>query len=172
MSWEDEFRRRMKMFGASFPPPVDSVPVSIKVRLSSGCFHREHSPNAYKIIDEYLVSHPDSNLGFEEHESGPELLVYLAAITAGVSLTASIIDLVTAIINARTDGIKRGDRPDAPLELIIGGFDEKGKLREEKVLRIASVSDADKEQIGRALLDSASKLAPGNKSKKKGRGNK
>lgn len=28
--------------------------VSVKVRVESGCFHREHSPEAYKIIDARL----------------------------------------------------------------------------------------------------------------------
>jgi hypothetical protein len=169
MSWEDEFRRRLKRFEKTFPTQNGDTPISIKVRVSSGCFHREHSPNAYRLIDEYLASHSHSDFGFEEHESGPELLVYLSFVAAGVSLTTSIINLVTTIIKARTEGIKRGDRKDAPLELIVRGFDEDGTLREETVLRIDAGHDVNEKLIEKALVDSVGKLAPKNKVKKKSR---
>jgi hypothetical protein len=168
MTWEDEFRRRMERFGTSFPIKGDGVPASIKVRVSGGCFHREHSPNAYQIIDEYLRSHPQNDCAFEEHESGPELLVYLAFATAGISLTANIINLVTTIIKARTEGIEHGDHPNAPLELIVRGFDESGKLREERVLRVESWHDVSEELIERSLLNSINKMAPKSKGKKRG----
>jgi hypothetical protein len=95
--------------------------ISIKIRVNSGCFHREHSPQAYELIDEYFASikGSDSVSTFEEHESGPELLVYLALGTAGVSLAKSVIDLVTAIIKPRADGVKKGDQPSAPVELVV-----------------------------------------------------
>ena len=119
------------------------------------------------MIDEYLHSHPPDDLAFEEHESGPELLVYLSLITAGVSLTANVINFVTAIIKARTEGIKRGDRPSETLELVIRGFDEDGKLKEEKVLKIDSWHDVSEDLIEKALLNSANKMVPKNKGKKK-----
>jgi len=121
----------MDRFHTSSPRKDEDRPISIKIRPSGGCFHREHSPIAYQIIDEYLYSHQSSDFVFEEHESGPELLVFLAFATAGMSLTANIINLVTAIIKARSEGIHRGDHRDAPLELIVRGFDEYGNLREE-----------------------------------------
>jgi hypothetical protein len=169
MTWENQFRSRMKRFNTSIPAQGESVPISIKVRVTSGCFHREHSPNAYQIIDDFLNSYHHSDFEFQEHESGPELLVYLSLVSAGVSLTANIINLVTAIIKARTEGIKHGDRPDTPLELIVRGFDEDGKLKEEKVLKIASSDIIDKKVIEQALLDSTNKMFPKNKGKKKGR---
>ena len=90
------------------PPRDGEVPVSIKVRVTSGCFHREHSPHAYDIIDRHLASleGQESDFAFEEHESGPELLVYLAVAAAGITLAKSTIDLVIAIIKARVDGIR------------------------------------------------------------------
>ncbi len=62
-----EFKRRREANGNV---------VSIKVRISR-VFHREHSPEAFKIIDARLRSLPE-NLEAIEHESGPELLLYLA----------------------------------------------------------------------------------------------
>jgi hypothetical protein len=56
-----------------------------------GCFHREHSPRAYEIIDKYLaVNAPkDAPFVFEEHERGPEILLWLAAIAGAFSFSAS-----------------------------------------------------------------------------------
>lgn len=167
MTWEDEFRRRMNKFETTMPIQENGTSISIKIRVSSGCFHREHSPHAYRMIDEYLHSHPSNDLVFEEHESGPELLVWLSLVTAGVSLTANIINLVTAIIKARTEGNKYGDRPSEPLELILRGFDEDGKMKEEKILRINSWHDVSEDLIEKALLNSANKMIPKNKGKKK-----
>ena len=100
--WRNEFRQRMSTFD-EHAHGDDGLAVSIKVRVTSGCFHREHSPQAYRMIDEYLQLHApeDARWSFQEHESGPELLVYLAVTTAGLSVAASIINLVTAIIKAR-----------------------------------------------------------------------
>ena len=66
---------------ASAPPQPGEVPLSIKLRVVSGCFHREHSPHAYQLIDSHLNASP-AELEFQEHESGPELLVYMAAVLA------------------------------------------------------------------------------------------
>jgi hypothetical protein len=131
----------------------DGLAVSIKVRVTSGCFHREHSPQAYRMIDEYLHLHAqeDARWSFQEHESGPELLVYLALTTAGLSLAAGIINLVTAIIKARADGIKNGDHPDAPLEIIVRGHDQGGEFYEEQILRVESRSPLAREVIEKAM---------------------
>jgi len=47
MTWEDEFSRRMEGFHSSLPNENEGIPVSIKIRPTGGCFHREHSPIAY-----------------------------------------------------------------------------------------------------------------------------
>src|ERR1017187_9170409 len=106
--------------------------VSIKVRIESGCFHREHSPEAFKIIDAQLRD-PPQDVEAIEHESGPEILAYLGG---GFALAGGIITLVTAIIQARSAGIKKGDHPREPLVLIARRVDEKNEYREDVVLRI------------------------------------
>src|SRR5438309_1626687 len=126
-AWESQFRRRMHAFELSHATGDDGMPVSIKVRVTSGCFHREHSPQAYTLIDEWLDSMPsDPEFAFEEHESGPELLVLLALATSGLGLAKSIVDLIIAIIEARREGVARGDKPSDPLELIVRRMDGDG----------------------------------------------
>ena len=167
MTWADEFLQRMNEFKASFPSRRNGVPVSIQLRVSGGSFHREHSRHAYQMIDEYLYSHPPDNFAFEEHESGPELLAYVSLITAGVMLTSSVIDFVTVIVKARSDGIRHGDRKSEPLELVMRAFDEHGTLREEKVLTIDPGQGVSRYLIEKALLSSANKMVPKNDGKKK-----
>src|SRR5574337_529202 len=103
--WIESFNARLRGFAAAEAQEAGQ-PVSIKIRVEAGCFHREHSPAAYAIIDQYLRDSPprDVPFRFEEHETGPEVLVYVAAATAVGTLAASIINLVTAILRARSEG--------------------------------------------------------------------
>jgi hypothetical protein len=138
-AWESEFRARMRSFESQRRPHEGEVPVSLKVRVTSGCFHREHSPHAYALIDRHLASvraAQRSELAFVEHESGPELLVYWALATAGATLAKSVIDLIVAIIKARTEGVKTGDQPNDPVEVIVRRVGDGDKFVEETVLRI------------------------------------
>ncbi len=158
MIWENEFRHRIKKFEASSPEKGEGVSVSINVRVTAGCYHREHSPIAYRIIDEYIRSHPYAEISFQKHESGPELLIYLSLGAAGITLIASVINLVTAIIKARSVGIKLGDDRTAPLELIVRSFDKSGNLKEKKILKINSHDPVTKELVGEALNNSLNKM--------------
>jgi hypothetical protein len=147
----------MQDFG---PAEADGlVPVSIKVRVMSGCFHREHSPQAYRLIDDYLAAADLSHVRhrFEEHESGPELLVYLAVTAAGLGVVKSVVELITTIIKARSEGIKKGDTPSHPLELIVRGHSEDGEYFEEKVLQIPPEQVVTPTQIEDALAKSIPK---------------
>ena len=160
MTWESDFRKRLDFFEHK-QSKTEGIPVSIKIRVASGCFHREHSPNAYEIIDANLRSlDVDESISFEEHESGPELLVYLALGTAGINLTIGVVNLVTAILKARSEGIKKGDHPSAPLELIVRTFNDEGKIVEERVLIIDSQHTLDKEEIERAMNLALNRMLP------------
>ena len=167
MLWEKSFRERIQRFGHRNMRKTGDIPISIKIRVSSGCFHREHSPHAYQIIDEYIQLNPDKDYQFEEHESGPELLVWASVLAAGITISANIINLVTAIIKSRSEGIKLGDRPDAPLELIIRYFDENGNLREENILKIDSRESIPENLIEKAILKNTNQLNMHKKRKKK-----
>ena len=133
------------------------MPVSIKVRVESGCFHREHSPQAYRLIDDFVAgaSKADSACQIEEHESGPEILIYMAVTTAGLTLAKSVIDLITAIVKARSEGIKKGDKPSHPLELIVRGHSKDGEYFEERILRIPPEQVVNVKMIEDALAQSS-----------------
>jgi hypothetical protein len=155
MLWENQLQSKLDQFKLSNQNTTDAIPISIKIRVTGGCFHRKHSPNAYTIIDEYLLKNPLDNAIFEEHETGPELLVLLAFLAAGAELTAGVINFVSEIIKARKIGIKRGDTPKEHIELIIRGFDVSGKFKEELVLKIDSENPISAELIKSALKKSA-----------------
>jgi hypothetical protein len=122
--WQEAFRARMRRFEIRRQPKPNELSLSIKIRVRSGCFHREHSPHAYALIDQQLgkLLPSETGLVFEEHETGPEVLVYVAVATAGLTLAKSVIDLVTAIIKTRSAGVEKGDRPSEPLELVVLSF--------------------------------------------------
>jgi hypothetical protein len=124
--------------------------ISIKVRVESGCFHREHSPEAYKIIDARLKKPPE-HAEIIEHESGPELLLYLAVMAGALSLAKSVVELVTEIFKARAAGIKKGDHPKDPLVLIVRRVDEKNEYYEDVILRIGQSDVIDSDGIEKQL---------------------
>jgi len=149
----------MQDFGRRRPPSPGDIAISAKIRVTSGCFHREHSPRAYELIDSYL-RRSTAEFELEEHESGPELLVYLAVASAGLTLAKSVIDLITSIIKARSEGVKKGDGPNDPLELIVRRVDDDSGFREETVLRIGHNDPADPDLIERQVAKALKRLLP------------
>jgi hypothetical protein len=92
---------------------------------------------------------------FEEHESGPEIL---ALVIVGLSLAKEVIGLITAVIKARSEGIKKGDYPTDPLRLIVRRVHEKDGFREEQVLTIGHRDPIDKTQLQEQLTTALRKL--------------
>ncbi len=159
--WQNTFRERMRRFEAGRSPQPNELSVSIKVRVTSGCFHREHSPHAYTLIDRQLarLSARANEFAFEEHESGPEILAYLAVATAGATLAKSVIDLITSIIKARSAGVRRGDRPSDPIELVVRRIAHGSEFREEVVLRVGHNETVGATTIKERLDEALRKLA-------------
>jgi len=166
-AWLHEFRERMARFG----PDTDGagLPVSIKLRIDSGCFCHNCAPEAHRIIEDYRRRAEPERDGTRivEHETGPEILAYLALTTAGLALTKSVIDLIVAIVKARADGAKKGDRSGPPFELIIRRFDQDGKYAEEKILRIPHGHDVDAESLSQALMNYSTKAPAKKKAKRR-----
>ena len=153
MNLEYESKRRLWKFQNKFSD-TNGKPLSIKIRVKGGCFHRQHSPNAYELIDNYLNSLEHPTFDFEEHESGPELLTYLKAGADIVTILMGILAVINVILKSRSDGIKKGDNPDAPLELIVRDFNG-----EKKLLEVRANEPIDKELIKNALIEGVSKLS-------------
>jgi hypothetical protein len=159
-SWNRIFHKRMADFERSMPRTRDGIAVSIKIRVTTGCYHRSCCPHAYSIIDREL-SEPRverDSFVFQEHESGPEILVYLAVTSAGATLAASIINLITTIIKARFEGAKRGDRHPDPVELIVRRTIKPDEVREETVLRFSELDQVTREAIATELSKAVSRL--------------
>jgi hypothetical protein len=168
MQWRADFKHRMDRFSSARQSA--GRPVSIKIRIESGCFHREHSPEAYRLIDEYCRSVDLSQVQCEivEHESGPEVLAYIALTAAALGLAKPIIELVTAIIKARSEGIKLGDRKQSPLELIVRGHSNAaGDYYEERILRMPPEMEVTPQVIEEAINTKMFKPVKGSAPKKK-----
>ncbi|MCL4368835.1 MAG: hypothetical protein M1337_06685 [Actinobacteria bacterium] len=88
--WGRLFQNRMRLFESRRPPGEGEIALSIKERVTSGCFHHEHSPHAYGEIDGYRSTLGDEALSFqfEEHESGPEILVFVSRSASDRSIAA------------------------------------------------------------------------------------
>jgi hypothetical protein len=159
-SWPKEFGQRIDSFGEAFEGRA-GIPVSVKVRVLGGCFHRDHSPDAYRRIDAAIHG---TGLGratqWHEHESGPELLVWIPLVTAGLAFSAATINLIVSILKARSEGIKAGDRPREPLELIVRTTRRATGVVEEKVLRFDPQDPIHVAVVRKALDEAARKMLP------------
>jgi hypothetical protein len=167
MPWITEFRNRMGRLAATLPPLRGEIPISIKVRVDSGCYSRGCCPFAFGIIDNrvHILQRKRERFIFEEHETGPELLVYLAVTAAGLGLAKSVVELVTAIIKARSDGRKHGDRHDEPITLVVRHLQEGETFAEERLLTIQPNDQIASSMVGTLLLDGCRKLVPKGKPK-------
>jgi hypothetical protein len=149
MIWKDELKERLDSFRQEHRIDEDNLVVSIKIRVTNGCFHREHSPNAFELIDNLNYSKSDNKV--IEHENGPEVIAYVALATASISFLQSTISLVTEILKARKEGVTKGDYPKDNLTVIIRGFDKKGSLKEENIIEVSSSKPIDKKVIEKTL---------------------
>ena len=137
----------------------DGFPVSIKLRVVGGCFDCGRcNPHMRQLLDKMeRDGRRHDEYEFERHENGPEWIIYIAA---GVTLAASVIELITAVINARSEGQKKGDTSKNRVELIVRGFDPNGKLFEEKVLKFDAGDTATDRAVGNALAEGLIKHLP------------
>jgi hypothetical protein len=167
--WQKEFQNRMKNFQSMKESSENDFAVSIKIRVDRGCFHRSCCPNAYKMIDDKLKSMLNNydEFVFEEHETGPEILVYLTLAAAGVSLASNVIALINTIIKARFEGQKKGDNHRDPIEIIIRRVDKKGEFLEETILKINSLEEYSSSEMEMKLNNSAEKLVKKKVNKKR-----
>lgn len=158
--WKTTFAAQMRGFQERRPPQPGEIAVSIKLRVLSGCFHREHSPHAYAIIDKQLstVLDAESGAAFEEHETGPELFVYIALGTAGITLAKSVIDLITTVIKARSESTARGDAPSSPVELVVRRVSERGQFREEVVVKFSLGEPVSTDRIASCLSEALERI--------------
>jgi len=130
---------------------MDRIQVAIKIRAERGCFCRSHSREANRLIDEYIRNNHFHDYEYHEHESGPEIIAWLALGTAGVTVTKSLIDLVTTIIKACKKGEEKGDNFHGKLLLIVRDTHKTETSTEEFVLEIYDKDIVSSETIQKAI---------------------
>jgi hypothetical protein len=91
------------------------------------------------------------------------ILVYLAVTAAGVSLAKSVIDLITTMVNARSETWRKRDLPFKPLELIVRRVDEGRGRTDEITLRLGQKEARDETVTEQNLMEALREIA---KSKK------
>ena len=110
--------------------------IAIKVRTEHGCFCHNHSPEVNRLIDDLVKQYSQSDIEYRHHESGPEIIAWLAMGTAGMVLTTALVNLITAIVNACKAGSKKGDRQNGKLILIVRDVRRSETSEEEVVLEL------------------------------------
>ena len=140
-------------------PHRGEVPVSIKVREVGRELDTRDMDQVYETIGRFLEHYrKDSDFEVIKHESGPEILVYCAVATAGMTLAKSVIDLIAVILKARSDNVKKGHRPLQPVELIVRRTDDSRGISEETVLKLGPAAKVDRKTIEQKLKKPLSKL--------------
>ena len=170
MEWINEFGRRMGDFEGHLPSEPNEFPISIKVKVDSGCYDRGCCPAAHEIIDreiDGLRRSGETRFRYEKHESGPEILAYVGG---AVGLAASVIGMITVIIQARAEGRKKGDRHNDPVTLIVRRMVTSDHLLEERVMTFLGHEKVTPKMIEALLTDGIKKIAP--KTQGKGRAQK
>ena len=134
-----------------------TLPITIKIKAEKGCFCRSHSKETNRLIDEIMKQHHNHEFDYHEHENGPEIIVWLALGTAGLTVTKSLIDLITAIINACKKGSDRGDDHKGKLLLIVRDTHKTENSTEEIVLEIYDKDIINSEKIQKAIQSGINK---------------
>jgi hypothetical protein len=149
-------------------PAANVLPVSIKLRVDSGCFCRSCCPEGHRLIADYLRQHRDVEVEARiiEHESGPEILTYINLAAGVCALAASVISLVVAIVQARAEGAKRGDKRGHPFRLSIRRIGDEQKFEEDIVMEIPLDKDSAIDSIADRLLKHVNQIKAATPKKK------
>jgi hypothetical protein len=120
--------------------------VCLKIAPETGgccCFHCW--PNTWQEVNQairpfgpikdegdVLIDTEDGRFVLECHESGPEIVVYLGAATAGVLLIKSIVELITTILKSNSEEQRRRLGKLVITKRTFIGF----RLQEERIIEI------------------------------------
>ncbi len=160
--WIKEFRRRIQDFDAECPVGEGVSSVSIKIRPVSGCCCSSHSPEVCDLVRRHrFPTTKDDRFMVIEHESGPEILTLVQFTTAGLSLTAGVIALTTAILNARAKDRHKGDRSGGPVKVIVRTIRRDGEYREEDAIEVDCVDPVTEVEIEEILTSATCKVLDG-----------
>lgn len=136
---------------------MHAEPITVKIRAEHGCFCYRHSKETNKLVNDIIRNNRTHEFEYHEHESGPEIIAWLALGTAGLTVTKSLIDLITAIINSCKEGRKKGDDHTGKLMLIIRDTHRTENSTEEIVLEIYDNDLIDSAKVKKAIESSINK---------------
>ena len=119
--------------------------ISIKLSPPSGCCCSHCWPETWRLVNKMiapcgpvehegdaLIENNGDKYILESHESGPEIIIYLALATASATLLKSIIDLINTILS----GLSNEHRKQPPRIKISKRQIIKGNIEEENLLEI------------------------------------
>ena len=142
--------------------------ISIKLSPPFGCCCSHCWPETWQKINktiapcgpiehggDALIEKNGNIFVLESHESGPEILVYLALATASVTLVKSVIDLVSTIVKGLS-----GEYIKQPLRIKISKSQIiKGKIEEENLIEIdIPISEGIEKYIEEKLKQAINKI--------------
>jgi len=154
--WIQQFRDRMEGFAGR---RGDGLALSIKIR-GEGCFCRNCSPNTHRTIERIRETGDfrSREVEIEEHETGPEFLVYLALGTAAITLAKSVVELITAVVKARAEE-NEPHKVRGPSVIVVRTVSEGGRFMEREALRIEPGSPPTSEEVETSLNDAIELIA-------------
>lgn len=134
--WLDEFHQRMDRFHRT--ARGDGIAISIKLRAERGNFDHYGFPDLYPSLNAVLRQRKSDDIAIQEHESGPEWLIYLVVTASVLNLIKPMIELITVALKAREKPRKNdgGVRKAPPLVLIVRRLDDEQIYRQRIVCRI------------------------------------
>jgi hypothetical protein len=164
--WLNSFSM-LHRFKTHRPERLGDVPIWMKIRI-------DPTSEEHAVIRRYreTLTPADTDFEFETHESGPEILVYLAVTAAGVSLAKSVIDLIATIVKARSETRRKSDLsfkpwgPD-PLELIIRHVDERRGQSDEIIIRLGQEETSDAAAIEQKLMEALREIVRSEKQRRR-----
>ncbi len=143
--------------------------ISIKLSPPSGCCCSDCWPETWQKVNKAIVPcapikhEGDALIGkggnifvLEQHESGPEIVLYLALATASVTLAKSVIDLITTIVK----GVSNEQRKHPTQIKISKKQIVKGKIEEENLIEIDIPISKDMEkQLRKRIKQAINKIS-------------
>lgn len=142
--------------------------ISIKLSPPSGCCCSHCWPKTWQIINQAiapcgpvehegdaLIEKDGDRFVLESHESGPEIILYLALVTASLTVTKSVIDLVNTIIK----GLSKEKRKQPARLKITKRQIIKGKIEEENIMEIdIPISEGMEKQLEEKINQAINKI--------------
>ncbi len=141
--------------------------LSFKIKGESGCYCSGCCSRAWDIINEYiypcgpighegdaLINTNGMNYVLEQHESGPEIVIYLGLATASISFITAVIGLATVLVQALQDKSKNG------FIKIINRYQINGTVTEEILEIEAPVSEDTIKKLGDVIKTSIETRKP------------